>query len=296
MIIVQLKGGMGNQMFQYAFGRYLSLKNNSTLVLDTSFLQSKLPIKKLATQMRYELHVFNIRAEVRTGFFTSTIFSYPFAKGEYLLRKTIYTLNYKIVNEKDFSFHQDFLAATDNSYLTGNFQSEQYFKEVEKEIRNDFTFKPEMDASNLDWQEKIERCNAVSLHIRRGDYLSISKNAQKFAAVPLSYYQEAVQMIITKIPDVEFFIFSDDMAWVKEHLKISAPVHFVNNNQSKKSAYMDMRLMSLCKHNIIANSTFSWWGGWLNSHPEKMVIAPSKWFEDSTINSKDIYPSEWIKL
>lgn len=297
MIKVQLRGGLGNQMFQYAFGRYLSLQNNTTLVLDTSFLQSKLPLKKLATQMQYELHIFNIRAEVSANFFASNnIVSYPFAKAEYMLREKINSEKYNFVKETDFSFHPEFLQAKDNSYLIGNFQSEQYFKQVDQEIRKDFRFKNEMNPENLQWKNKIEQCNAVSLHIRRGDYLSIAKNAQKFAALPLSYYQEAVSLISNQISDAQFFIFSDDIGWVKENLKIDARVHFVQNNHTKASAYMDMWLMSLCRHNIIANSTFSWWAGWLNEHPGKIVISPAKWFEDSTINSNDIYPTEWIKL
>ncbi|MFN8260295.1 MAG: alpha-1,2-fucosyltransferase [Chitinophagales bacterium] len=296
MIIVQLRGGLGNQMFQYAFGRYLSLKRNTTLVLDTSFLQSKLPIKRLATQMQYELHIFNVQAALKTNLFSSNMLLYPLAKAEYMIREKINSRRYQLVRETDFPFHPEFLHIDDNSYLIGNFQSEQYFKQVEQDIRKDFSFNHEMDHENLQWKNKIEQCNAVSLHVRRGDYLSIAKNAQKFAAVPLSYYQQAVKLIGNQMPDAQFFIFSDDIGWVKENLKIDAKVHFVQNNHTKAAAYMDMRLMSLCRHNIIANSTFSWWAGWLNGYPDKIVISPAKWFEDSSINSKDIYPSEWIKL
>lgn len=296
MILVKLSGGLGNQMFQYAFGKQLALKNNTVLVLDTSFLQSKLPFKKWTTPMRYELHIFNINAAIKPNFITSNILLYPFAKAEYMIRTKWYAMKYTLQAENDFAFNSNFLNANDNSYVTGNFQSEKYFKSIENEIRNDFTFNAKPDAVNLEWQEKIKECNAVSIHIRRGDYLSISRNAKKFASVPISYFKTAIKLVATKIANPVFFIFSDDLDWAKENLSTEFPVFFVGDNSSALTAYRDMELMSLCKHNIISNSTFSWWAAWLNRNHEKIVISPQKWFEDSSINSTDIYPSEWIKL
>ena len=294
MIVVQLRGGLGNQMFQYAFGKCLATKNNTSLSLDTSFLQSKLPIKKWATQMQYELHIFDVQADLKKNLFTSNLFLYPIAKTEYLIRTKLIERKFSLLTETDFGCSAEFLTAGDNRYLIGNFQSEQYFKEIESQIRKDFTFKASLNTTNSQWAENIKNCNSVSIHIRRGDYISINRNAKKFAAIPIKYYSDAVEIMAKKINQPVFFLFSDDIKWAKENIQVDYPVHFVQNNTN--SAGDDMRLMSYCKHHIIANSTYSWWGAWLNGNPDKIVIAPSKWFEDSSINSKDIYPSEWIKL
>lgn len=296
MILVQLKGGLGNQMFQYAFGKYLATMNNTELVLATSYLQSKLPFKKWTTPMKYELHIFNINATLKSNFISSNLLLYPFAKAEHLIRTKIYENKYKSVTENTFKFDAELLGTKDNSFIKGNFQSENYFLQIENQIRNDFTFKNKLDDINDKWKSQIENCNSVSVHIRRGDYISINKNAQKFASVTLDYYQQAIKKVVDEISNPVFFIFSDDIDWVKENLKIYFPTHFINNNKNAETAYIDMQLMSLCKHNIIANSTFSWWAAWLNNNKSKIIIAPDKWFVDKSLNSADIIPNSWIKL
>lgn len=295
MIKVMLSGGLGNQMFQYAFARTLSIKHNTTLVLDTSYLQSKLPFSKLATQMKYELGVFDIEAKVETNYFSGK-YLYPFAKAEYLLKKKLNKIRLDTITESDFSFQKELFNSSDNSFIRGNFQSEKYFIEIEKIIRQEFQFKPTLKEENLVWKQQIENSNAVSIHVRRGDYISLKQNVHKFAQIPIVYFQKAINHIASKIENPVFFVFSDDIDWVKRELKTEFPVHFISNNNTKQTSYIDMQLMSLCKHNIICNSTFSWWGAWLNSHPDKMVIAPQQWFADNSINSKDIYPLKWIKL
>lgn len=296
MVKVLLTGGLGNQMFQYAFGKYLAAKNNTSLVLDTTYLQSKLPFKKWSTPMQYELDIFNLHAVLETNVIPNNFLLYPFAKSEYLIRNKMNENKYDLVTENKFGFDAKLLEAEDNSYVKGNFQSEKYFNHIENEIKNNFTFKNKLDAANLKWKNQIESCNSVSIHIRRGDYISIKQNAQKFASIPLSYYHKAINIISDKVANPEFFIFSDDIAWVKENLKLDAPFHFISNNTTSNTAYVDMQLMSLCKHNIIANSTFSWWGAWLNSNPEKIVIAPENWFVDKSVDTSDVLPTKWIKL
>ena len=295
MIKVLLTGGLGNQLFQYAFGRTLAVKNNTNLVLSTSYLQSKLPIKKFASQMKYELDIFDINAEIESNLFSGKLL-YPFAKAEYLLREKINEANLQVVNETQFSFQPELLNATNDSFIKGNFQSEQYFKSIENILKKELVFKTLLINENLDWKNKIENSNSVSIHIRRGDYISIKKNAQKFAQIPISYYRNAIQYIAAKMKDPVFFIFSDDINWVKENLRSNFTTHFIENNNTASTSHFDMQLMSLCKHNIICNSTFSWWSAWLNTNPQKTVIAPQNWFSDVSINSQDIIPDEWIKL
>lgn len=296
MIVAQLRGGLGNQMFQYAFAKNIAATNKTQLILDTSYLQSKLPFKKWATPMQYELKIFNIKAALSTNFINSNLWLYPFAKAEYIVKELWKKKRFQFVQEKQFNFDETLFKSGDDSFLIGNFQSESYFKNIAQELRNDFIFLPELDNKNQEWMTEIKSKNSVSIHIRRGDYLSIAKNAQKFISLPLEYYKNAISKIADQVTNPVFYIFSDDVQWVQQNLKLDFPTFFITNNHTPATAYIDMQLMSACKHHIIANSTFSWWGAWLNPNSDKIVIAPKQWFSDTTINSKDICPLEWIKL
>lgn len=295
MVKVALTGGLGNQMFQYAFARNIAVKNKSSLCLNTSYLQSKLPFKNLATQMRYELDIFNIHAQISHNFFQSK-YAYPFAKIEHILKDLWNSKKLNEVRESHFHFQPALLHTKDNCYIKGNFQSHKYFIEIEDVIRNDFSFKNKLTNENLAWQHQIENSNAVSIHFRRGDYITLKQNVNKFAQIPFSYYQNAIQHIAEKIENPVFFIFTDDVHWIKSNFTTEFPYYIVENNNTATTNYLDMQLMSKCKHNIICNSTFSWWAAWLNANKNKIVIAPNRWFTDDKINSNDIYPSDWIKL
>lgn len=281
-------------MFQYAFGKALAIKNNTELTLSTSYLQSKLPFKRWTTPMQYELDIFRLKANLEENIFSNKL--YPFAKMEHLLREKMNDSKMNVVKETQFHFQPALLDAPDNSFVKGNFQSEKYFESIESVIRDEFKFTKQLDLENLKWKNEILNSNSVSIHIRRGDYISLKQNANKFAQIPLSYYQSAITYISQNLPSSVFFVFSDDIKWVKENLISDAPLHFIENNNTPQTSHFDMQLMSLCKHNIICNSTFSWWSAWLNNNPQKIVIAPQNWFADISINSQDIIPDEWIKL
>ncbi len=281
-------------MFQYAFGKALAIKNNTELTLSTSYLQSKLPFKRWTTPMQYELDIFRLKANLEENIFSNKL--YPFAKMEHLLREKMNDSKMNVVKETQFHFQPALLDAPDNSFVKGNFQSEKYFESIESVIRDEFKFTKQLDLENLKWKNEILNSNSVSIHIRRSDYISLKQNANKFAQIPLSYYQNAITYISQNLPSSVFFVFSDDIKWVKENLISDAPLHFIENNNTPQTSHFDMQLMSLCKHNIICNSTFSWWSAWLNNNPQKMVIAPQNWFADISINSQDIIPDEWIKL
>ena len=181
-----------------------------------------------------------------------------------------------------------------NAYLMGYWQSEKYFQFIEAIIRADFVFKQAMSNSNQLIANQIEQSNAVSLHVRRGDYANNPLTAATHGLCSMDYYMQAIQHIGECVYEPNFFIFSDDIVWVKENLKINFPCFYVDGNYGEES-YNDMRLMSLCKHHIIANSSFSWWGAWLNQYAGKIVIAPNKWFAHDT-DVKDLLPESWVKL
>jgi len=183
----------------------------------------------------------------------------------------------------------------DNIYLEGYWQSEKYFKHIESIIRNDFTYINETDSDNLKILNRIKGSESIAIHFRRGDYINNRKTNEVHGICSMEYYNSAVDYIAQKVSSPYFFIYSDDIEWVKRNLSIKYNKMFVDINTPEKASN-DLRLISNCKHQIIANSSFSWWGAWLNQNPEKIVIAPKKWFMDEKRNTSDLIPEKWIRL
>jgi hypothetical protein len=198
------------------------------------------------------------------------------------------------VVEPHFHYWPEINQVPRDCYLAGYWQSEQYFREAAPAIHADFTFKSLPANRNAELAEQIGQVNAVSLHVRRGDYVNNPKTNVVHGVCSLDYYRDAVRHVASRVENPYFFIFSDDMAWVKEHLKMDLPCQYVDHNCGAES-YNDMRLMSLCRHHIIANSSFSWWGAWLNRNPDKIVVAPKKWFANDK-NISDLFPAGWVIL
>lgn len=283
MIVVKLQGGLGNQMFQYAMGRQLSLQNACPLFLDLSFLMQK--ATPSYTKREYQLGVFPVKASLDR-------------KGKYYHHGIASRIRTKLngmshIPDPGTLFHPEILREAPPMYLEGFWQSERYFADAAREIRNDFSYHGPVGEKNQVWFGLIHAGNAVSLHVRRGDYVTSGPTYHNLC--DLRYYQDAIALLAETIEDPVFFIFSDDIPWVKANLDISGPHHFVFNNTGPQS-FMDMVLMSNCKHHIIANSSFSWWGAWLNPDEQKKVIAPAKWFNNPEIDTRDMIPSTWISL
>ena len=291
MIITKLNGGLGNQMFQYAIGRKIALKYNTALVLDTtSFEMYKL--------RKYNLDQFNFEDQIASNY-ELVLFGLkeernPVKKAYYQIAKKLFQP--VLIHEKQFNFDSDVFKNTKkNTYLDGYWQSEKYFSDIRSVLLDDLTIKKPLKNKNLDFYNHISSVNSVSLHIRRGDYVSNEKTLNVHGICELNYYYKAIELISKKSGNPVLFIFSDDMQWVKENLKSSFETIFVDVNNADTS-YEDLRLMSLCRHNIIANSSFSWWGAWLNNNNDKIVIAPKKWLNDLSIDTKDVIPGSWIKM
>jgi hypothetical protein len=155
-----------------------------------------------------------------------------------------------------------------------------------------------MDEINLKIAEKIQHTESVGIHIRGRDYITNEETKKSHFTCDILYYERCISYIRDKIYNPNFFVFSDDPEWAKTFLKTDHSFTFVEGNLWNKTNYEDLRLMSLCKHNIIANSSFSWWGAWLNNNPAKIVLAPQKWFALSELNKKteDLVPDKWIKI
>lgn len=285
MIIVKLQGGLGNQLFQFAIGKYLSVKNNDTLIFDNSFLN--ITDATGYTLRNYELGIFPIVSVIQNEekYFGKTRWSRIRAKFARI----------KYVGERSFKFMPEILDLSGNLYLEGFWQTEKYFLSIENSIKKDLTFLPSLNVVNAKIAQQINLCNAVSIHIRRTDYVGEGVVATYHNLCSLTYYYDAIELIVKTVPDAVFFLFSDDIEWVKQNLLILFPHYFIDHNHVNES-YVDMQLMSMCKHHIIANSSFSWWGAWLNNYPNKIVIAPKKWFNNPEIDTSDIVPESWLRL
>lgn len=288
MILVQLNGGLGNQLFQYALGRRIALDKNAGLRFETSAFKVQ--------SREYKLHHFNVKGSPAS---INEIKRFLRREQNAWLAMFYQVWNVKkpyfrriIVDEQAVPFDENILKTSRNVFLRGYWQSEKYFKAIESILREDLTLKAPPSGLNLELAEQIKSCNAISLHIRRGDYVTNSATKQTHGALSIEYYQTAVSLILRCFSDATFFIFSDDIPWAKENLNITSPKIFINHN-TEKTDYEDLRLMSLCQHHIIANSSFSWWGAWLNPNKKKMVIAPKKWYSIN-VDTKDLIPEDWI--
>lgn len=288
MIIVRLIGGLGNQLFQYALARRLSLLHDVPLKLDISQFETCKP-------RRYGLNAFNIIEDYATEDDIVRIKGKGFASFRRLKDKLLPYYKRSYVYEHSFCFDPNILKSPKNVYLAGYWQSERYFKDIEDIIRREFTVKIKPDAINERTIEYINGVNAVSLHIRRADYASDEAINQLHGTCTLAYYQQAVEIMERKISSPHFIVFSDDILWAKENIMLEYPTMFIFHNGAAKD-FEDLRLMIQCKHHIIANSTFSWWGAWLNEKYDKIVITPKKWLNDESRDTKDLIPEGWIRI
>jgi hypothetical protein len=290
MIIAKLLGGLGNQMFQYAFARRIAIANNAELKLDINGFVTV----KVNTPRQYELSVFNIKEKFATAEEIKYFEKFAKQTGSLSFFHNLFVADQKhYVKQKGFGFNKEYLKVGGKAYLDGLWASEKYFTDIENQLRKDFTPKT-VDDYYLSTLAEIKAVNSVSLHFRRGDYVNDPGTNRHHGVTGFDYYQQAMKIIEEKIKDPVYFVFSDDIEWVKNNLKTNQQVHFIKQPDQSRS-YQDLLLMSQCSHNIIANSTFSWWGAWLNQNKDKIVCSPAKWFNfDRDIS--DLLPESWIKI
>lgn len=291
MIIVRIMGGLGNQMFQYAAGRQLAATHNTVLKLDISDFKDY-------NLHDYGLSVFNIRELFATPE-EITLFKEPESSALKKKLKKLLRCPGKLgithIRENQYHFDPKILTMPDSVYLDGYWQSERYFSNIADIIRAEFTVKLPQTGKNMELARRITSCESVSLHVRRGDYVTDEKTKTIHGTCDLDYYARCIERLAEKVHRPCFFIFSDDPGWTEENLRITHPAIFVSHNGPKKN-YEDLRLMSQCRHHILANSSFSWWGAWLNQYPDKLVLSPDRWFKEKKFNTKDLIPSTWQRL
>ncbi len=293
IIIVRLAGGLGNQLFQYAVGKMLSLKFSVPMKLD------------LSSYVGYEFHEYSLTPfNIQENILSEKEYLNLFKPQKNTIKKKIYKFfgnRYKdilhIYEENNFYFDSQLSEIKPSIYISGYWQSEKYFLEIVMVLKKEFEINIPPSHENNELLIKIRNSNSICIHIRRGDYVSVPKFNAFHGTCSLEYYFNAIKYIKERIENPIFYIFSNDIPWSKEHLNFEGDKIFVDINDSKTD-YEDLRLMQNCKHNIIANSTFSWWGAWLNENPDKIVIAPEKWFENEEMQNQtqDLIPESWIRI
>jgi Glycosyl transferase family 11 len=292
--VILYSGGLGNQMFQFAAGYAHAKRNNGMLFADFSLMDKDI-------LRNFELKkIFGIEPVVPNVLEKDEVY-----RKEINLKRFIGTRLYNkvtpyykraVINERNFEYDCNFEKFRSSAILNGYWQSEKYFKAFESEVKNAFSFSNKMsalDEQNTNLRNEIETTQSVSIHVRRKDYLN-PNSAHHVCTV--EYYNGALDLIRQRTKDkLKLFIFSDEIDWVSANLNLDLDATYVSHNIGDDS-YMDMFLMSRCKHNIIANSSFSWWGAWLNMNDEKIVVAPKHWFKNASINTNDLIPQSWIRI
>ena len=305
MIIAEIFAGLGNQMFQYAAARAVAEKLGVPLKLNIFSYERN-------TLYPFDLDKFNITAAIANKKEVERAVSLPsnlLIRSHLLLMEKfkLKILKRSIIREEEFHYEDKLLYATKNTYIFGHWQSERYFKKCQNIIREEFSLTKEAIEDRTELIQKIEHSNSVSLTIRRGDYLQ--HHHLNLYGEQLTFHHQAVKYIAERISQPHFFVFSDDIEWVKKNLQLTFPVTYVSDVYSgdayklNPKRHQDLLLMSKCKHHITTNSTFAWWGAWLNPSKNKIVVAPKQWFREGTkwyngepVDTKDLIPEDWIKL
>ena len=286
-VFVQLKGGLGNQLFQYAAGRAVAVRNNSELLLDTRIYTTN-------CHRLYSLNHFCIKASVaapsqlpppRTSRIRNKLW-------RALGRHPRYFREH--IHERGYALNVGTFALGPECYLDGYFLSEDYFADIKDRLHSELDFRSDPKGPNKEMLTRIASENSVALHVRRGDYLNYSSDY--FPVLGQSYYDAAIAYIAERVDRPVIHVFSDCPSWVRDNCHFDYPTIVHDQNQETHLNHEDLRLMSACRHNITANSTFSWWGAWLNPNPGKIVVTPKTWFGKLMPSVPDLIPSAWHRI
>ncbi len=277
MVIIKFSGALGNQLFEYALYKKIAMKTAVKADLsdfDKGLEQRKFYLEELGIKLDYAT-----KEDLR-----KYSFDVPVLNG---LKRRLGLI--RIYNEKESYVFDEGVLDINDGYLHGYWQCPKYFDDIKEDIIRDIRF-PELSENQIEIKNKMEISNSVSIHVRMGDYLKFKDKYGNICS--LDYYKKAIDIIKSKVPDAVFYGFSDDINMASELLQ-SEDICWIRSN-SEDNAYNDMNLMRSCKHNIIANSSFSWWGAYLGSNKDKIVVAPSRW--TNTSDRCDIWCDGWIKI
>lgn len=289
MIIVELRGGLGNQLFQFAYGFHLANKRKTRLLLDTSHFINH-PLRN------FELDKLGLSKYVGNQEEIKAIKKYvdPRRLHNKICNLVLPYYRHSLVRERAYHFDPNLLKVRKNVYLSGFWQSEKYFSDDAERLLEAIRFEQVNHLAPI--KEQIVSSHSVGVHIRRGDYASDPQVKALHGLVPMEYYERAIEFLRNEIPDLSIFVVTDDPAWVTDNFKVGS--FEVLSGKHTRDSVDDLYLFSLCQYNVTANSSFSWWGAWLNQNKNKKVICPKNWFAAyaDKFDTKDLIPDSWIKM
>lgn len=297
-IVVTLNGGLGNQLFQYAMGRALSLRTGLPLVLDLAWFQQVKSQDGAVTTIRdYALEPFDLGVETQCVGLSQL--NTPGLMGRILRRIFRYVprqhFGRKVYFERGFVFEQTAFSLQGPVWLEGYWQSPRYFDDCAELLRRELALPRKVSDATLEMLGKIGEYDAICLHVRRGDYVTNKFAEATHGVCSLDYYAKGLDVVLSGLQSPHCFVFSDDPLWARENLRLPVPMTIVDFN-GPDSAHEDLWLMSACKRFVIANSSLSWWGAWLSKADDKVVVAPQRWFIAESRDTRDLIPADWVRV
>lgn len=290
-VVARIEGGLGNQLFQYAAARSLADRLQCNLSLDLRGISAN-------GNRPYQLDLYHVRAEVADAEVLATLPPWRSFRAGRIRQSLSFLLpgmfRSPVFWPHSFAYDDRIERLQHPVYMVGYWQTERYFAWNRTRLLQDLTLLPGMTA-DAGLLQKIRNSNSVSLHVRRGDYVSNATAAQHHGTCDMAYYQHAIAALMQRQPDIEVFVFSDEPQWAADNLHLPVPAHIVDANPPE-CGYLDLELMRQCRHHVLANSSFSWWGAWLCAHAGQRVYAPGRWFTNPSIDATDIVPSRWQRL
>lgn len=287
MIVVKLQGGLGNQMFQYAMGKAMAKLHESSFALDLDFLLDRKAESPTYTFRSYDLDIWSLQTTIAKQGQEAT---YQSQSSWDKLKSGFKTKH--IYKEPFFQYDQNALLQQPDVYLDGYWQSPRYFSSIEQELRSDFSFRYPLALDSQLVYDKINATDSVCVTIRRDDFLTNSYHG----VCGMNYFNPAIEHMKKQLNNPHFFIFTDDHQWALDHFKLDVPFDIIGIEHNGIQFSNKLQLMCSCKHFIIPNSTFAWWAVWLSNKVNSMVIAPQKWFTDSSIDTQDLIPAHWLRF
>jgi len=281
------QGGLGNQLFQYSAARQVSIRHGCELVIDHHWFSHPRPGE---TPRALELTQYPVAMRLATQIELLQWWPMRSRWGQHL--KPLMPMN--LVREQGDALNTSVLSAGSNSYLIGFWQSEAYFADIREQLITELTPLALPGPEDESILERMRQGDSVSVHVRRGDYVSLASASAYHGLCSLEYYRKAIAYVAERLHAPSLFVFSDDPDWTKANLQSPYPTCYVDHNPPAK-AFQDLRLMSMCRHHILANSSFSWWGAWLSRNADGMVIAPERWYAIDR-PTPDLIPSRWMRM
>lgn len=292
-IIAQLQGGLGNQLFQYATARALAHQHQTSLLLDQSWFTKTYddvtPRELLLSSLKTKGALISLDSPPKRP-----------KRIQRILQK-LWPINPCVYSEQTpYRFDPRLLKTptlkTQNLYLMGYWQSYRYFESIKKILQSEVSPKAPLDAHYQSYLNQIQAGNSAMVHVRRGDYVHLASAAKVHGFLGLDYYQQGMAMLLDRNPEIHFFVFSDDLDWVKANLPHQDKITFVQSLADSDVVIQELELMTHCQHHLIANSSLSWWAAWLAKDLNNTVICPSRWTSDLAMNWDDLLPAHWQRI